>query len=193
MICSMYQPDLFTLESAAGKPEIAAPAKRESAAMDLPAVLDLLASASSRPRYTFMVLELIARAAGSRDCLGPYVAQDGQSIPVRDWLSDALMPMAQRDGRRRAVIADVRADLEKRGALPSDEDAAEGIMAEEVRDRLRRSGRTNVSRAVSDLVRVGLLRRHYRGYRVDHHNRGAGREAVYTLTPAAKQALGKGR
>ena len=91
------------------------------------------------------------------------------------------------------VIADVRADLEKRGALPSDEEAAEGVMAEEVRDRLRRSGRTNVSRAVSDLVRVGLLRRHYRGYRVDHHNRGAGREAVYTLTPAAKQALGKER
>ena len=111
MICSMYQPDLFTIESAAGKPEIAAPAKRESNAMDLPAVLDLLATASSRPRYTFMVLELIARAAGNRDCLGPYVAQDGQSIPVRDWLSDALMPMAQRDGRRRAVIADVSADL----------------------------------------------------------------------------------
>jgi hypothetical protein len=189
----MYQPDLFTMEKAAGKSKIAAPEKDERAEMDLPAVLDLLASASSRPRYTFMVLELIARAAGNRDCLGPYVAQDGQSIPVRDWLSDALMPMAQRDGRRRAVIADVRADLEKRGALPSDEEAAQGIMAEEVRERLRRSGRTNVSRAVSDLVRVGLLRRHYRGYRVDHHNRGAGREAVYTLTTAAKQALGKGR
>lgn len=67
------------------------------------------------------------------------------------------------------------------------------IMADEVRERLRRSDRTNVSRAVSDLVRVGLLRRHYRGYRVDHHNRGAGREAVCTLTAAAKQTLGKGR
>lgn len=41
----------------------------------------------------------------------------------------------------------------------------------------------------SDLVKAGLVRRHYQGYRVDHHNRGAQREAVYTITEAAACAL----
>jgi len=55
---------------------------------------------------------------------------------------------------------------------------------------VRRSGRCNVRRAASDLVRAGLLRRHYQGYRVDHENRGAQREAVYTIV---EQALPLGR
>ena len=58
-------------------------------------------------------------------------------------------------------------------------------------ERVRRSGRCNVSRAVSELVRAGLVRRHYEGWRVDHHNRGARREAVYTLLPDTMRALGK--
>ncbi|QBM78198.1 hypothetical protein E2E30_20220 (plasmid) [Sphingomonas sp. AAP5] len=53
----------------------------------------------------------------------------------------------------------------------------------------RRSGRANVSRAVPDLVRAGLVRRHYQGSRVDHHKRGAQRKAVYTITDAAAGAL----
>jgi len=36
------------------------------------------------------------------------------------------------------------------------------------------------------MVAAGLLRRHYQGYRVDHHNRGAQRQAVYTLTGLAR-------
>jgi predicted transcriptional regulator len=59
----------------------------------------------------------------------------------------------------------------------------------EVRERIRQSGRCKVSRAVSDLVRAGLIRRHSHGYRVDHHNRGAQREAVYTITESAASAL----
>jgi hypothetical protein len=43
--------------------------------LDLPAVLERLAEVSSRPRYTFMVLNLIARAAGSTDSAGPYVRE----------------------------------------------------------------------------------------------------------------------
>ncbi|EQB10428.1 hypothetical protein L288_03875, partial [Sphingobium quisquiliarum P25] len=68
---------------------------------------------------------------------------------------------------------------------------AERRVEEEVQSRILRSGRTNISRAVSDLVRAGLLRRHYRGYRVDHPNRGAQREAVYTITPEARLALAR--
>lgn len=166
-------------------------ANRPDRDLDLPAVLERLAEVSSRPRYTFMVLNLIARAAGSTDSAGPYVREGGQAIPVRDWLSDALIPMAQRDARRRAVVEQVRTDLARKGALPADPAQAEQAIASELRDRLRHSGRTNVSRAVSDLVRAGLIRRHYQGYCVDHENRGAQREAVYTIIPSVKRALGK--
>lgn len=201
----MFQPDLFAADLPAaprrphrlrkagaktgrGTPTPGATLDRD---IDLPAVLEKLAEVSARPRYTFMVLNLIARAAGASDSAGPYVREGGQAIPVRDWLSDALMPMAQRDARRRAVVEQVRADLARRGALPADAAQAEQAVASELRDRLRHSGRTNVSRAVSDLVRAGLIRRHYQGYCVDHENRGAQREAVYTIAPAVKRALGK--
>lgn len=159
--------------------------------IDLPGVLERLADVSARPRYTFMVLNLIARAAGQSDSAGPYVREDGRAIAIRDWLSDALMPMAQRDARRVAVVNQVRTELYRKGVLPADESLAEEMIAEEVRARLRHSGRTNVSRAVSDLVRAGLVRRHYQGYRVDHENRGAQREAVYTIAPRVKRALGR--
>lgn len=174
----MFQPDLFATNDTV---EI----------LDLPAVLERLADISPRPRYTFMVLNLIARAAGSTDSVGPYVSEAGAAIPIRDWISDAMMPMLQRDARRRAIVAQVREELERTGLLPDDARTAEDMIASEVRDRLRHSGRSNVSRAVSDLVRAGLVRRHYQGYRVDHENRGAQREAVYTIMPAARRALGR--
>lgn len=209
----MFQPDLFASDLPAAAPSRGMGRMRRRGAgtavvagavagnpvaanlpdrdLDLPAVLERLAEVSSRPRYTFMVLNLIARAAGSSDSAGPYVREGGQAIPVRDWLSDALIPMAQRDARRRAVVEQVRADLARKGALPVDPAQAEQAVASELRDRLRHSGRTNVSRAVSDLVRAGLIRRHYQGYCVDHENRGAQREAVYTIIPSVKRALGK--
>ena len=74
---------------------------------------------------------------------------------------------------------------------PADTSDAERRVEEEVQARIMRSGRTNISRAVSDLVRAGLLRRHYQGYRIDHANRGAQREAVYTVTPEARSALSR--
>lgn len=100
--------------------------------------------------------------------------------------------MAGRDPKRVALTGQVRAELEGQGALPDDRSAAARLIDEAVRARVRASGRCNVSRAVSELVRAGLVRRHYQGRRVDHHNRGARREAVYTLTPEALRALGKG-
>jgi predicted transcriptional regulator len=51
--------------------------------------------------------------------------------------------------------------------------------------------RANVSRAISDLVRAGLMRRHYAGYATNHSNRGGGRHAVYVVEPDILAALGK--
>ena len=206
----MFQPDLFTKDTVAKGSDVPSEiavlrvAKKHAPGpplattpngedIDLPALLERLAGVSARPRYTFMVLNLIARAAGGSDRAGPYVRENGKAIPVRDWLSDALLPMAQRDARRFAVVKQVRRDLDCKGLLPPEREAADRIVAEEVRDRLLHSGRTNVSRAVSDLVRAGMLHRHYQGYRVDHCNRGAQREAVYMIVPAVQRALGNVR
>ncbi len=177
LYCSMFQPDLF-------------PRVETVDDLNLPALLERLSDISPRPRYTFMVLNLIARAAGTSGSAGPYVTDGDHAVPVRDWLSDALLPVAKRDSRRRMLADQVRAELERKGGLPDDPGLADAVVGDEVRARLMRSGRTNVSRAVSDLVRAGFVRRHYQGYRVDHQNRGAQREAVYTITPAVKRALG---
>lgn len=208
--CSMFQPDLFIKNAPADdaefpreiervaqfavgdRHEAEEPSSSSETDLDLPAVLERLAGVSARPRYTYMVLNLIARAAGQTDSAGPYVREGGVATPVRDWLTAALMPMAHRDVRRRAIVAQVRDDLERRDALPDDADLAEQAIGAEVQARIMRSGRTNVSRAVSDLVRAGLIRRHYQGFRVDHKNRGGQREAVYTLAPIVRRALGKG-
>lgn len=177
-----HQPDLFDAARTTGLD------KRDS--LDLPDLIERIADVSSRPRYAFMVLNLIAKVANSNSgSAGPYVLDQDRRVPLRDWLCDSLVPMAKRDARRLAIVAEVRASLDQANMLPSDANAADRLVEEEVRARVRRSGRCNVSRAVSDLVRAGLVRRHYQGFRVDHHNRGAQREAVYTLTAAAAGAL----
>ncbi|AGH51805.1 hypothetical protein G432_20615 (plasmid) [Sphingomonas sp. MM-1] len=158
-----------------------------SSILDMSRILDLLASQSRRPRYTFMVLNLISEAADASGKVGPYVVQGDQPLPVRDWLCDALATMAQRDPRRRRLEAEVMSQLES--MLPTDEQLALPLIRNAVRERIRASNRPNISRAVSDLVRTGLLKRHYQGWRTDHHNRGAGRQAVYTVHQEALAAL----
>jgi hypothetical protein len=178
-----HQADLFdAVEVGQG-----APAKP----LNLPALIERIADFSPRPRYTFMVLNLIAKAAGGNSgSAGPYVDTEAEArVPLRDWLCDSLVPMAKRDARRLMIVEEVRVSLAAQNALPEDAEEAARTIDSEVRERVRRSGRCNVSRAVSDLVRAGLVRRHYQGYRVDHHNRGAQREAVYTITEAAARAL----
>lgn len=157
--------------------------------LDLPGLLDLLAHSSARPRYAFMVLNLIAGIADPSGKAGPFVQQEGEAVPLRDWLCDALAPMGHRDPRRLALRSRVQDDLQRQGKLPEDPAKAGELVESEARMRVRASGKTNVSRAVSDLVRAGMLLRHYQGFRVDHHNRGAQRQAVYTLSAMAKQLL----
>jgi hypothetical protein len=166
---------------------------RQERPLDLPAILERLSSISERPRHAFMVLNLIAKAGGASGRAGPFVSIDGRCVPIREWLCDAIAPMAHRDPRRIARAAAVRAELDAAGTLPSDPVAAVRLIDEEVRTRVRRTGLTHISRAVSDLVRAGLIKRHYQGYRVDHENRGAQRHAVYTLLPGTRSALAFGQ
>lgn len=158
---------------------------------ELAGLLGQLAQISSRPRYAFMMLSLLAEVADARGVAGPWVRSKDMPMLLRDWLCDALAQMAARDPKRLALTRRVEDALRDAGQLPDDAQAARAIIEEEVRLRIRASGKTNVSRAVSELVEAGLLRRHYQGYRVDHHNRGAQRQAVYTLAGNARLLLSR--
>jgi hypothetical protein len=158
--------------------------------LDLPGIMERVAAVSARPRYTMLVLGLINRAAGAKGRAGPWIREGEALTPVREWLCDAITPMAARNHKRVALVAQVRGALEAASLLPADPQAAERLIEREVRERVRVSGLTGVSRAVTELVRAGLVTRHYQGYRVDHENRGAQRQAVYTVPPAVRAALG---
>lgn len=156
---------------------------------DMSLLLDCLAQASTRPRYAFMVLSLIAEAANADGEAGPFVRKGQSDVTLRDWLCDSLAPMGGRDPRRIALAERVRSDLILEDRMPTCPDAASAAIEEEVRLRVRASGKTNLSRAVSELVGAGLLRRYYKGYAVDHQNRGGQRHAVYILTGLARCLL----
>lgn len=171
----------------AGEP-VDRPGDRE-ARLDLPRLMQRIAHHSARPRYTFMVLDLIERVAGVNGHAGPLVMEGERPVPIREWLGDAIAPTAARHPRRIAATRQVKAALDHAGLLPADPVEAGEMIDAEVRERVRASGMTSVSRAVSELVRAGLLKRHYQGYRVDHENRGAQRQAVYTIPPFVGVAL----
>ncbi len=157
---------------------------------DLSLLLDQLSHCCSRPRYAFMLLTLIADVARPDGSAGPEVRVGDGLVPLRDWLCDALTPMGHRDPRRMALVERVRDELRKDARLSGDATTDDVLVQEEVRNRVRASGKTNLSRAASELVKAGLLKRHYQGYRVDHLNRGAQRQAVYTLTGRARVLIG---
>jgi len=149
-------------------------------------LLDCLAQASTRPRYAFMVLSLIAEVANVRGEAGPFVRRAGREATLRDFLCDSLAPMGGRDPRRVALAERVKSDLILEDRMPADPAAAAALVEEEVRNRVRASGKTNLSRAVSELVGAGLLKRYYKGFAVDHENRGGQRHAVYVLQGMAR-------
>lgn len=158
-------------------------------ALDMPRILERVAAVSARPRYTMLVLDLIARLARDKGKAGPWIQEGDGLVSVREWLCDALAPMAARNPKRLALASQVRKVMEAEGRLPDDPDKAAQMVDFEVRDRVRVSGLTGVSRAVTELVNAGLITRHYQGYRVDHENRGAQRHAVYTVPAAVRAAL----
>lgn len=154
-------------------------------------LLEQLAQCSKRPRYAYMLLTLIADVTKTNGRAGPFVVEGNRSTPLRDWLCDALTPMGGRDPKRQALKEKVHAELQQLGRLPQDNAQAAALIDDEVRDRVRASGKTNLSRAVTELVNAGLLKRHYQGYCVDHQNRGAQRQAVYTLDGLARSLLAR--
>jgi len=137
-----------------------------------------------------MLLTLIADVARPDGSAGPLVRMNNGLMPLRDWLCDALTPMGHRDPRRMALVERVRDELRRDAKLSGDVASDDRLVQEEVRNRVRASGKTNLSRAASELVKAGLLKRHYQGYRVDHLNRGAQRQAVYILTGRARALIG---
>lgn len=188
----MIQPDLFQVDKptrVAGPDAQAQPATPPH----LPAILERLAATCERPRYSFMVLNLIAQASAASGRAGPYIEQGDQRLPVRDWLWEALSPVGRREHQRTAMIERAQRDLAATGRLPTDPALRDAALTTEVQRRLQHSGRTNVSRAVSELVRAGLVQRHYQGFRVDHVNRGAQRHAVYTVAKEVRLALANAR
>ena len=148
---------------------------------DLGSILASLAGASSRPRYAFLVLGLIAEAARPDGEAGPWVRGGaGERLSLRDWLARQLVPLAARDRRRAGLRAKVAARIGS-----DDPDKVEAALAEEA----LAVGKANVSRAVSDLVRDGLVRRYYAGRITDHVNRGGRRMAVYRVAPPVLNAI----
>ena len=101
-------------------------------------------------------------------------------MALRDWLARQLAPLAANDRRRAALRAKVAARIATQDAAVIDAALAEETLA---------IGRANVSRAVSDLVRAGLVRRHYAGNITDHVNRGGRRMAVYAVEPPVLNAI----
>ena len=164
---------------------------KSRAASGMSALLDRLARASTRPRYAFMVLSLIAEVAGPDGSAGPFILCNGTSTLLRDWLCNALTPMGGRDPKRQALARRIRDELERACRLPDDHAAVEVLVEAEIRERVRSSGKTNLSRAISELVKAGLISRHYQGTFVDHHNRGGQRHVVYALCGGARCLLGR--
>jgi hypothetical protein len=144
------------------------------------AILHRLSAQSARPRYAFFVLNLISEAAEARGKAGPFISQPGGAITIRDWLTEQLMPVSARDGRRGLLRERLREEMAE-----SDAETVEAA----IQERALPVGKTNISRAVSDLVRAGLVERHYAGWVKDHANCGGGRHAVYTVACEAMSVL----
>ncbi|MDE2562800.1 MAG: hypothetical protein KGL48_11200 [Sphingomonadales bacterium] len=147
----------------------------------------VLAAASNRPRYAFLVLQLVAEAADHRGQAGPFILDSGQPVLLRDWLCMQLMPMSEQATRRAALRARVSASFEDE--LTGNAQVDEAMIDAAVEEQVLAVGRANVSRAISDLVRAGLVTRHYAGYATNHKNRGGGRRAVYVVKPGVLRLL----
>jgi len=153
----------------------------------LGAIFAVLAEVSTRPRYAFLVLQLVAEIADGRGQAGPYVIAGDERILLRDWLCAQLLPISEQNRRRAALRARVAVALAP-GLTGAPDEVARRV-DQAVEQQVLQAGRANISRAISDLVRADLVTRHYAGYATDHANRGGGRHAVYVVKPAVLRLL----
>jgi hypothetical protein len=164
--------------------------QNKSQSSDIGSIYATLAKMSARPRYAFLVLQLVAEVADARGRAGPLVRdRNDNPIFLRDWLCTQLLPMSEREGRRSALRTRVIENVSHwlTGDVTQDEILIDGAVEEHV----LAVGRANVSRAISDLVKAGFLTRHYAGYATNHANRGGGRHAVYVVEREILAALGR--
>jgi hypothetical protein len=143
-------------------------------------IFAILAKVSKRPRYAFLVLQLVTEAADEEGRAGPYVHLSQSPTTLRDWLCRQLLPLSDQGGKRAALRHRVEASL--RHALTGNAMVDRELTDQAVEEQILSVGRANVSRAISDLVRAGLVTRYYSGYATNHHNRGGGRHAVYVVS-----------
>ncbi|WP_298287951.1 hypothetical protein [Novosphingobium sp.] len=152
-------------------------------------ILSVLAKISRRPRYAFLVLQLVAEIADDQGHSGPFVRRGNTVVLLRDWLCSQLLPLSEQNVRRAALRARVAESLADR--LTGDPQLDAITLDAAVEEHVRSAGRTNVSRAISDLVRAELVSRHYAGFATNHCNRGGGRNAVYVVPYAVRCLLGR--
>ena len=152
-------------------------------------IIGFLSQVSRRPRYAFFVLQLVAEIADGRGQAGPRITVAKDTLLLREWLCSQLLPLSERGARRAALRARVAASLSDQLTGDAAHDAALIDLA--VDDQVQAVGRANVSRAISDLLRAGLMSRFYAGYATNHANRGGGRHAVYVIKPFVLKLLRK--
>lgn len=141
----------------------------------------VLTDVSARPRYAFLLLQLVAELADAWGHAGPFVRSGNGQMLLRDWLCTQLLPMSEQKRRRARLRARIEASL--RPSLTGEPELDDPRIEQAVEEQVLAVGRANVSRAVSDLVRAKLMTRHYAGYATNHHNRGGGRHVVYVVEP----------
>jgi len=157
-------------------------------ALSVSQILDQLSDVSSRPRYAFMILHLLAEQAGPEGTAGPIVTdEDQERLTLREYIGKRLAKMSGRDKRRREL--ELRVRIELADTLPPDLFEAQKIVDREVDERVRASGADNFSRVVGELERAGYLTRFYQGYRKNHSNRGGLRNLVCVLDRDVSAAL----
>lgn len=158
-----------------------------SAATNVGQILDRLAEVSSRPRYAFAVLNLLAEQAGPGSKVGPFITDEGETLPLRVWVGKRLARLSGRSARRKRLEQRIRQELA--GKLPDDLFEAQKIIDAAVDEHVRATGADNFSRVVTELEKAGYVSRFYEGYRTNHSNRGGLRNLVCVLDADVSAAL----
>ena len=71
------------------------------AAMSVAHILDELSASSTRPRYAFAVLSLLAEQAGPSGKTGPFITdEDDEKLPLREYIGKRLARMGVTGQRR---------------------------------------------------------------------------------------------
>lgn len=182
---------IHTFKAMPQRPLLHAPQPRESGALTVGAILDRLAESSRRPRFSFLLLSLLAEVADERGAAGPFIIEDNHHLPVREYLAARLAGLAKHDRRRQALRERIANEVAAAGGTSSQPDlfTRQARIDEEVEALVRAEAARNVSRCITDLERAGLCSRYYAGRTVDHRNRGGRRHAVYVVSPEVLAAL----